>query len=168
MVAMDHVFGNADAPVTVTEYGDYQCPYCAGAAPVLRTLVEESDGQVRLIFRNFPLFEIHPYALTAALAAESTASAGVFWDMHHVLFKKQDRLEDAFLRHYAEAVGADPALATGEAAQQFAPKVQEDYAAGVACGIAGTPSLLINDTPYEGRIELAELRRATSLTLRRA
>lgn len=165
---MDHVFGNVDAPVTVTEYGDYQCPYCAAAAPILHRLVEESDGQVRLIFRNFPLFEIHPYALTAALAAESTAGAGVFWDMHRVLFKKQERLEDTFLRHYAEAVGADPELATGEAAQQFAPKVQEDYTAGVECGIAGTPSLLINDVPFGGRIELTELRRATSLTLRRA
>ena len=168
MGRMDHVFGNVDAPVTVLEYGDYQCPYCAGAAPVLRRLVEESDGQVRLIFRNFPLFEIHEYALTAALAAESTTAAGVFWDMHHVLFKKQDRLEDAFLRHYAEAVGADPELATGEAAQQFAPKVQDDYATGVASGIGGTPSLLINDTPYGGRIDLPDLRRATSLTLRRA
>ncbi|MFI5840319.1 DsbA family protein [Catenuloplanes sp. NPDC051500] len=165
---MDHVFGNVDAPVTVTEYGDYQCPYCAAAAPILHRLVEESDGQVRLIFRNFPLFEIHPFALTAALAAESTVGAGVFWDMHRVLFKKQDRLEDTFLRHYAEAVGADPSLATGEAAQQFAPKVQEDYLAGVECGIAGTPSLLINDVPFEGRIELADLRRATSLTARRA
>jgi protein-disulfide isomerase len=165
---MDHVFGNVDAPVTVTEYGDYQCPYCAAAAPILHRLVEESDGRVRLIFRNFPLFEMHPFALTAALAAESTAGAGVFWDMHRVLFKKQDRLEDTFLRHYAEAVGADPALATGEAAQQFAPKVQEDYLAGVESGIAGTPSLLINDAPYEGRIDLADLRRVTSLTMRRA
>src|SRR3981189_85167 len=91
LVAVEHILGNVDAPISVLEYGDYECPYCAGAAPVLRQLVEESDGLVRLVFRNFPLFEVHPHALIAALAAESTVSAGVFWDMHKLLFKRQDR-----------------------------------------------------------------------------
>src|SRR5690348_6086808 len=90
---VEHVLGNPEAPVTVVEYGDYECPYCAAAAPVLRALIESSDGQVRLVFRNFPLFEVHPHALVAALAAESTAEAGPgpFWKMHKLLFEKQER-----------------------------------------------------------------------------
>lgn len=160
----EHLLGNVDAPVTVLEYGDYECPYCAAAAPILHKLVDQSDGQVRLIFRNFPLFEVHPYALTAALAAESTVPSGHFWDMHALLFKKQIRLTDPDLRLYAEHVGADPALATGEAAQRFAPKVQADYAAGIADGTLGTPTLLINGTPYAGRLELPALQRATGMS----
>jgi protein-disulfide isomerase len=74
--AVVHVLGDPNAPVTVEEFGDYECPYCAGAAPVLRELIEVSNGHVRLIFRNFPLFEVHPHALTAALAAESASASG--------------------------------------------------------------------------------------------
>jgi protein-disulfide isomerase len=160
-VAVEHILGNVDAPISVLEYGDYECPYCAGAAPVLRQLMEESDGLVRLVFRNFPLFEVHPHALIAALAAESTVSAGVFWDMHKLLFKRQDRLEDEDLRRYAESAGADPDLAVGEPAQAFAPKVRADYAAGVEAGVRGTPTLHINGDPYHGRVELSALRKAT-------
>lgn len=158
---VEHVLGDVDAPVTVLEYGDYECPYCAGAAPVLRELVQQSEGRVRLVFRNFPLFEVHPHALTAALAAESTVGFGAFWAMHALLFQKQNRLSDADLRLYAEHVGADPGLATGDAAQQFAPKVQADYATGIADGARATPTLFIDGTPYGGRIELAALQRAS-------
>jgi protein-disulfide isomerase len=161
---VEHVLGDVDAPVTVLEYGDYECPYCAGAAPVLRALVEQSGGQLRLVFRNFPLFEVHPHALTAALAAESTVASGSFWAMHALLFQKQNRLSDPDLRLYAEHVGADPALATGYAAQQFAPKVQADYAAGVSDGTRSTPTLFIDGSPYAGRIELPALQRATGMS----
>lgn len=160
----EHVLGDPAAPVTLLEYGDYECPYCAGAAPVLRRLVAESAGRVRLVFRNFPLFTIHRYALTAALAAESTTAAGVFWEMHALLFRKQDRLDDGNLRRYAAHVGADPELAAGEPAQRFAPKVQADYAAAVRDGARGTPTLFIDGMPYTGRADLAALRRATGLS----
>lgn len=161
---VEHVLGDVGAPVTMLEYGDYECPYCAGAAPVLHALVEQSGGQVRLVFRHFPLFEVHPHALTAALAAESTVASGAFWAMHALLFQKQNRLSDPDLRLYAEHVGADPALATGDAAQRFAPKVQADYAAGVADGARATPTLFIDGSPYAGRIELPALRRASGLS----
>ena len=136
-----HVLGERGAPVTVVEYGDYECPYCAGAAPILRELVSTSQGRVRLVFRNFPLFEVHPHALTAALAAESTAASGesVFWAMHAKLFAHQARLSGPDLRLYAEAVGADPDLAVGDAAQQFAPIVQADYASGLEAGVCSHP-----------------------------
>jgi protein-disulfide isomerase len=161
---VEHVLGEIDAPVTVIEFGDYECPYCAGAAPVLRELVSSSAGQVRLVFRNFPLFEVHPHALTAALAAESTADTGgeeVFWLMHQKLFMHQARLSDVDLRLYAEAVGADPRLAVGEAAQKYAPVVQADYAMGIAAGVSGTPTLFIDGAAYEGRVDVQSLQRAT-------
>jgi protein-disulfide isomerase len=166
-IAVEHVLGNPAAAVTILEYGDYECPYCAGAAPVLREVVETSDGSVRLVFRNFPLFEVHPHALTAALAAESTAkSAGeqVFWKMHAKLFVHQTRLTDADLRLYAGSVGADESLAAGEAAQQFAPIVEADYASGIEAGVSGTPTLFIDGARYEGRVEVGALKRATGLS----
>lgn len=159
--AVEHSLGEENAPFTVVEYGDYECPFCAAAAPVLRELVEESDGRVRLIFRNFPLFEVHPYALAAALAAESTVEFGAFWRMHELLFRSQDRLGEADLRRYAETVGADPHAAVGEPAQRFAPKVQHDYEAGIADGARGTPTVFVNGSQLSGRVELATLRRAT-------
>ncbi|MBT0769734.1 thioredoxin domain-containing protein [Kineosporia sp. J2-2] len=160
-----HVFGNPEAEVCIVEFGDYECPYCAGAAPVLHEVVEASDGRVRLVFQNFPLFETHAFALTAALAAESAEATGgpeVFWKMHHKLFKNQSRLTDADLRLYAGYVGADPERATGEAAQEFAPLVQADYAAGVASGVSGTPTLFIDGAAYQGVVDVPSLRRATS------
>jgi protein-disulfide isomerase len=165
--AVAHTLGDPLARVTVIEYGDYECPYCAGAAPVLRELVSSSNGEVKLVFRNFPLFEVHPHALTAALAAESTAFSGgeeAFWKMHAKLFVHQARLSDPDLRLYAELVGADPELAAGEAAQQFAPIVQADYSSGIEAGVASTPTLFIDGIGYEGRIDLSSLRRATGLS----
>ena len=132
---------------------------------MLHELIESSDGRLRLVFQNFPLFEVHRFALTAALAAESAKATGgseVFWKMHHKLFKNQTRLTDGDLRMYAEFVGADPERATGEAAQEFAPLVQADYAAGVASGVSGTPTLFIDGVAYQGVVDVPSLRRATS------
>ncbi len=156
----DHVRGAVDAPVTVVEYGDYECPYCAAAAPVLQRLVEESGGRVRLVFRNFPLADRHPYALTAALAAEAAGAQGAFWPMHDLLFRKQDRLTDAALRAYAESLGLDGDRVVGEPAQQFGDRVESDFAEGLAAGVEGTPTLFIDGVRYAGRIDLDALRRA--------
>jgi protein-disulfide isomerase len=163
-----HILGDPEAPVCVVEYGDYECPYCAAAAPVLHKLVEESEGQVRVVFRNFPLFEVHPHALTAALAAESAGATGgeeVFWHLHHKLFAQQARLTDVDLKLYAKAVGADPVWAVGDNAQRFAPIVQADYRSGVEVGVSGTPTLFVDGETYEGRIDLESLRRATGIAL---
>jgi len=158
---VEHVRGEPMASVTVLEYGDYECPYCAAAAPVLRDLVDQSEGRVRLVYRNFPLFEVHPHALVAALAAESTTASGHFWEMHYLLFEQQARLTDFDLRKYAQHVGSDPDLATGDAAQAYAGKVSADYAAGLECGVAGTPTLFINGEAYLGRVQLNALQKAT-------
>jgi protein-disulfide isomerase len=160
----DHVLGDRDAPVTLLEYGDYECPYCAAAAPVLRHLVEDSDGQVRLVFRNFPIADRHPYALTAALAAEAAGAQGAFWEMHELLFARQERLDDAALRAYAEELGLDADLVVGEPAQVFGDKVEKDFAAGLAAGVGGTPTVFIDGRLHSGRVEAGALRRAIGST----
>jgi protein-disulfide isomerase len=159
----EHVFGNPDAPVTVLEYADFECPYCAAAAPVLKQLVEESQGQVRLVFRHFPLADNHPHALTAALAAEAAGAQGAFWPMHDLLFARQDRLSDVALRAYAEELGLDGSRVVGEAAQEFAGKVAADFSAGLDDEVAGTPTVVVDGQPFTGRVELAALRRAARL-----
>ncbi len=154
-----HVYGRRDAPTTIVEYGDFQCPYCRAAAPVLRRLVDGSGGRVRLVFRHFPLFGKHPFALTAALAAE--ASGERFWAMHDQLFAHQDRLSDADLARYAGEIGAGDVV--GERAQRFKPAIHADYAAGRDAGVRGTPTLFVDGLLYTGKVELGALRSALGL-----
>jgi protein-disulfide isomerase len=154
----DHVRGRDDAPATVVEYGDYECPYCAVARPLLVGLVEE--GRIRLVFRNFPLADVHPYALTAALAAEAAGAQGRFWAMHDVLFTHQRRLRDADLVRYAAELGLRPASVIGDAAQPYGDKVEADFAGGVASGVRGTPTLFLDGRQYLGPVEGAALRSA--------
>jgi protein-disulfide isomerase len=160
----DHVLGNPAAPVTIVEYGDYECPYCAAAAPILRHLVEESAGRIRLVFRNFPLADLHPYALTAALAAEAAGAQGAFWPMHDLLLGNQDRLHDAALEGYAEGLGLDGSRVVRWPAQPFGDKVEADFAAGLAGRVGGTPTLFIDGRLYTGRVEIGALRRAVAAT----
>ena len=157
-----HVLGRLDAPVTVVEHGDLECPYCRAAAPVLRALVERSDGRVRLFWKHFPLFEVHPHALTAALAAEAAGAHGLFWEMHDLLFAHQDHLADPDLRDYAVTLGLDPARVAGAGAQVFADVVEADYTDGLAHDVRGTPTLFIDGVRYRGPIELAALVAATA------
>ncbi len=157
---VDHVRGSLGAPITLLEYGDFECPYCAAAGPVLDEVVAGSDGQVRLIFRNFPLYTIHPYALTAALAAEAAAAQGAFWPMHDLLLAQQARLTDWDLSVYAKKLGLDPSRVVGDAAQRYGDKVEADFEAGVRAGVRGTPTVFINGRLYEGRFDITALRRA--------
>jgi len=156
------VLGDPAAPVTITEYGDLECPYCRSAEPVLRRLVEESDGGVRLVWRHFPLFQVHPHALIAALAAEAAAEQGLFWEMQRLLFAQQDRLTEAGLRAAGERLGLDPAAVAGEGAQRFADLVEADYVTGLGLGVRGTPTLLVQGERYAGPVELPALRAAVA------
>lgn len=162
-MASDEFRGDPGAPVTVVEHGDFECPYCRAAAPVLASLVEGSGGRVRLLWQEFPLFEIHPHALAAALAAEAARAQGVFWPMHDQLFAHQDALDDGSLRRYAQSVGADPESVVGEAAQEHAAEVGRQYREGVEAGVRGTPTLFIDGRMYTGPLALPELRAATGL-----
>jgi protein-disulfide isomerase len=160
--ADDHVRGSVAAPVTVVEYGDYECPYCAAARPVLTGLVGDSPSQVRLVFRNFPLADLHPFALTAALAAEAAAALGAFWPMHDLLFSKQDRLRDSDLARYAESLGLPGDAVIREAAQRYGDKIEADFHSGVDSGVRGTPTLFLNGRRYAGRVDPSSLRTAIS------
>jgi protein-disulfide isomerase len=156
------VLGDPAAPITVTEFGDLECPYCRAAEPVLRELVETSQGQVRLEWRHFPLFQVHPHALIAALAAEAAAEQGLFWQMQRALFAQQDHLAEPDLRAVGARLGLDPARVAGEQAQTFADLVEADYLAGLELGIRGTPTLLVQGERYHGPIELGPLRAAVA------
>jgi protein-disulfide isomerase len=156
------VLGDPAAPVTITEYGDLECPYCRSAEPVLRTLVGESGGGVRLVWRHFPLFQVHPHALIAALAAEAAAEQGLFWEMQRALFAQQDRLAEPDLRAAAARLGIDPDTAAGPGAQRFADRVEADYVEGLGLGIRGTPWLLVQGERYRGPVELPALREAVA------
>jgi protein-disulfide isomerase len=154
-----HVYGAADAPIRIVEYGDFECPYCRAAAPVLKELVDGSAGAVALVWRHFPLFTVHPFALTAALAAE--ASGALFWRMHDELFAHQDRLTDVDLSAYAERIGVGAVC--GPSAQAYKHAVEADYKSGVALGVRGTPTLFVNGERYTGKVKLGELRLALGL-----
>lgn len=143
------VLGDPAAPVTITEYGDLECPYCRDAEPVLRRLVEESDGGVRLVWRHFPLFQVHPHALIAALAAEAAAEQGLFWEMQRLLFAQQDRLAEPDLRAAGARLGLDPAAVAGEGRSGSRTWSRRTTSAGSASGCVARRrcSSRASDTP---------------------
>jgi protein-disulfide isomerase len=161
----DHVLGDSEAPVTLLEYGDYECPYCGRAYLVVKEVLREVSPEVRFVFRHFPLAEVHPHALAAAEAAEAAGAQGKFWPMHAALFENQDALEPADLLAYAEALGLDAARFVRElAAQTHLDKVQADFQSGVRSGVEGTPTFFVNghrhDAGWDAATLLAALRAA--------
>lgn len=155
-----HVYGDVDAPVTILEFGDLECPYCRAAAGPLRELVDTSQGMVRLVWRHFPLFEVHPYALSAALAAEAAGRHGKFWEMRDALMADQSRLSEPDLKRAAASLGLDPAEVVGDRAQALAGAIQADYTAGIEAGVRGTPTLYVNGERFRGKVTLERLREA--------
>jgi protein-disulfide isomerase len=161
VTARDHALGPEAAPVTLVEYGDYQCPHCGAAHPVVKALKRHFGPRMRLVFRHFPLTQVHPRAESAAEAAEAAASVGKFWEMHDAIFEHQDALEDEDLLQYAEEVGVNPAVvASALAARSYAPRIKEDFMSGVRSGVNGTPSFFVNGEKYEGPYDLGSLREA--------
>ncbi|HEX6615022.1 MAG TPA: thioredoxin domain-containing protein [Gemmatimonadales bacterium] len=147
----DHAQGPEGAPVTLVEYGDFECPYCGQAYEIVKTIQQRLGGKLRFVFRNFPLKEAHPHAEHAAEAAEAAATRGRFWDMHDLLYENQRRLDDASLAGYAEAIGLDAqrvmqALEDGT----YEPQVREDFMSGVRSGVNGTPAFFVNGVRWDG------------------
>src|SRR5579862_1438401 len=144
--ASDHVQGPAEAPVTLLEYGDYECPYCGEAYLIVKALQNRLGDQVRLVFRNFPLAEAHPHAEHAAEAAEAAAAQGKFWEMHDMLYEHQDALEDADLARYAKALKLDlPRFIKDMENHTYVDRVRSDFTSGVRSGVNGTPTFFINN-----------------------
>ena len=156
--ANDHVQGPAKAPVTLVEYGDYECPYCGEAYPVVKALQKRLGDQMRFVFRNFPLAEAHPHAEHAAEAAEAAGAQGKFWEMHDLLYENQDALEDEDLVRYARALHLDvPRFVKEMESGAYLERVREDFRSGVRSGVNGTPSFFINGARHDGPFDLASL-----------
>jgi protein-disulfide isomerase len=148
--ARDHVQGPADAPVTLLEYGDYECPYCGAAYPIVKEVQARMGDRLRFVFRNFPITTSHPHAEDAAEAAEAAASQGSFWEMHDLLYENQRRLRDEDLRGYAEQLGLDLASFDREMTEHVhAARVREDFMSGVRSGVNGTPTFYINGARHD-------------------
>jgi protein-disulfide isomerase len=163
----DHVQGPADAPVTLVEYGDYECPYCGAAYPIIKEVQARMGERLRFVFRNFPITTSHPHAEQAAEAAEAAATRGKFWQMHDLLYENQERLRDDDLRSYAEELELEVGPFVRELTEHVhAARVHEDFLSGVRSGVNGTPTLFINgarhDDSYEFETLLTALRRAAA------
>ena len=150
----DHHQGPATAAVTLVQYGDYECPYTRQSTTIVRAVQQQLGEQLRFVYRNFPLTEIHPHALHAALAAEAAAAQGKFWQMHDYIFHHQHTLEDANLEQFAEAVGLDlQQYARALADQRALARIEEDVEGGERSGVQGTPTFFINGVLYRGSWE---------------
>ena len=149
--ARDHIRGPVNAPVTLVEYGDYECPYCAAAHPIVNATLAQAGGVVRFVFRHFPLTTIHPHAEMAAEAAEAADAQGRFWDMHDTLYANQQQLDGPALLAYASALGLDiKRFGNAVAGHVHLPKVSEDFISGVRSGVNGTPAFFINGERHDG------------------
>ncbi len=154
----DHVQGPPNAAATLLEYGDYQCPHCAHAHPIVRRLQRSFGDQLRFVFRNFPLSQMHFEAEAAAEAAEFAAAHGKFWEMHDLLFENQPRLGGALYLELARKLGLSvPALTQALEEGQFTDHVRADFSSGVRSGVNGTPTFFINGQRHDGSFEFAEL-----------
>jgi len=150
----DHIQGSADAPVTLVEYGDYECPYCGEAYPIVKEIQSRMGKQLRFVFRNFPISTAHPHAEIAAEAAEAAAAQDRFWEMHDHLYENQRHLREDDLRSYARAIELDRDMFDKELAEHVhADRVHEDFMSGVRSGVNGTPTFFINGVRYDDSYE---------------
>jgi protein-disulfide isomerase len=154
----DHIQGPADAAVTLVQYGDYECPYCGAAYPIIKEVQTRMGERLRFVFRNFPISTSHPHAEQAAEAAEAAAVQGRFWQMHDLLYENQTRLGDQDLRSYAERLELDRDLFDKELAEHVhAERIYEDFMSGVRSGVNGTPTFYINGVRYDDDYDLETL-----------
>jgi protein-disulfide isomerase len=154
----DHSQGNLTAPITLVEYGDYECPYCGAAYPVVKQVQHRLENRLRFVFRNFPLTQVHPHAQSAAEAAEAAGGQSAFWEMHDILYEHQDALDDLELVQYAGTIGLDVSkFELDLTAHAYAGRVQEDFQSGVRSGVNGTPTFYINGRRHDGSYDFASL-----------
>jgi protein-disulfide isomerase len=154
----DHIQGSTEAPLTLVEYGDYQCPYCGLSYSVVKELQKKLGDQLRFVFRNFPLAMMHPDAEHAAEAAEAASAHGEFWEMHDLLYENQEALSDDDLLRYAAALDLDLShFAKDLDAHAYAARVHEDFISGARSGVNGTPSFFINGVRHDGGYDFESL-----------
>ena len=154
----DHVQGPVDAPIVLVEYGDYECPYCGEAYPLVKAIQRRLGNQLCFAFRNFPLANMHPFAEHAAEAAEAAGAQGKFWEMHDLLFENQDALDDKALAGHAASLGLDAEQLICEVISGVhIARVRKDFRAGARSGVNGTPTFFVNGQRYDGPPSVAAL-----------
>lgn len=155
----DHSEGPPNARVVLVEYGDYQCPYCGAAYPIVKRIQKDLGTRLLFVFRNFPITNAHPQAQWAAETAEAAAVQGKFWEMHDYLYENQPSLGDeAFFAKYERKVKLDLLKLNREVAQHVhSARIQEDYMSGIRSGVNGTPTFFINGIRYDGYPEFGPL-----------
>jgi len=167
VTANDHMLGRADAPVTVLEYGDYECPYCRGAARDVWQMLARYPDTVRFAFRNFPITQLHPHAEQAAEAAEAAGAQGKFWEMYELLLQPSSNLDLASLLDYAADLGLDVGLfrqeVTGHA---YTAKIEGDIREGVEDGVNATPKFYVDGQRIDGKLPLEGLEDAIRAAVR--
>src|SRR5258705_3367623 len=159
--ANDHHLGNVDATITLVEYGDFQCTYCKHAHPLIKRLLKERSNDLHVVFRNFPLQEIHPHAYTAAITAEAAGKQDKFWEMHDLIFENQDKLNTKFLLSLGEDIDLDmKQFAKDSKSNSLQNKIETDFESGIRSGVNGTPTFFINgiklltyDETYESLLD---------------
>jgi formate-nitrite transporter family protein len=158
IVADDHILGPHSAPVTVVEYGDYECPYCRGGARDVHRLLDRYPGTVRFVFRNFPIPQLHPHAEQAAEAAEAAAAQGRFWEMYELLLRPSSRLDTDSLVSYAERIYLDSGRFINEVTGNvYEARIERDVREGVRNGVNATPKFYVDGTRIDGHLPLEGL-----------
>jgi len=154
----DHIQGALDAPMTLVEYGDYECPYCGLAYPVVKQVQRTLADRLAFVFRHFPLGSVHPHALIAAESAEAAGAQGRFWPMHDRLFEHQDALDPRSLIAHAAALALDVGRFVEELqAHRHLPRIRDDLESGAASGVNGTPTFFVNGVRHEGAYDAESL-----------
>lgn len=153
----DNISGNLNAPLELVEYGDYECPSCRLAYPIVKNIQQRLDNEIKFVFRNFPLSRIHPHAISAAVATEAAARQGKFWEMHDIIFENQETLEPANIFAFAITIGLDPEHFKNDIEQnELMDKVEKDLDSGMRSGVNGMPTFFINGEKFNG--EWSEVR----------
>jgi protein-disulfide isomerase len=162
----DHVEGETDAPLILIEYGDYECPHCGHAYPIIKRVQKHFDGRLAFVFRNFPLNQIHPNAESAAESAEFAGAQNRFWPMHDAIFENQEDLGPTVLLELAQSLGLEAQdLRSALEQHEYAPRVRSDFLGGVRSGVNGTPTFFINSHRHDGPFEFDDLVAALSAQL---
>jgi len=157
----DHAQGPDTAPVTLLEYGDFECPQCGSAYPIVKQLQSLFGARLRFVYRHFPLTNSHPHAQRAAEAAEWAAAHGAFWPMHDALFTHREALADGEILKRVPGLGLDPAsLPRAWAEHTYIARVKEDFLSGIASGVVGTPAFFVNGVRHQQAWDLETLGRA--------
>jgi protein-disulfide isomerase len=162
----DHHQGDPGAACTLVEYGDYQCPSCGQAYPIVKRVQKHFGKRLAFVFRNFPLTQMHPFAEPAAETAEFAGAHDKFWEMHDLLYESQDRLDNGLFAELAKDLDLAPAkLSEALKAKEYQPRVRADFTGGVRSGVNGTPTFFINGQRHDGSYDFASLVKAIDQVL---